>query len=315
MAISALNRKLLRDLLGMKGQALAIALVVAAGVAMFVMYLSNFDSLRGTQRAYYERQRFADVFVSVKRAPLRLEERIAALPGVAQVETRVVVDVTLDVPGLDEPGTGRLVSVRPEARPRVNDVYLRAGRWVEAGRPDEVLASEAFCEANGLTIGDSVGPSSTGAGGACASSASRCRRSSSTASRPARSSPTTGASASSGWSAARWRARSTWTARSTTRCSPWCPARGRRDRGGLDRLLEPYGTLGAIPRALQFSHWTLESELTQLQSFGFVIPLIFLAVAAFILNVALTRALALQRPQIAALKALGYDNARSGGTT
>ena len=78
MAFSALNRKLLRDLLEMKGQALAIAMVVAAGVAMFVMYLSNFDSLRRTQQAYYERQRFGDVFASLKRAPLSLQDRIAA---------------------------------------------------------------------------------------------------------------------------------------------------------------------------------------------------------------------------------------------
>jgi putative ABC transport system permease protein len=80
----------------------------------------------------------------------------------------------------------------------------------------------------------------------------------------------------------------------------------------LDRILEPYGGLGAIPRALQFSHWTLESELTQLQTFGFMLPMIFMLVAAFILNVALVRALALQRPQIAALKALGYDNVALG---
>ena len=76
----------------------------------------------------------------------------------------------------------------------------------------------------------------------------------------------------------------------------------------LDRILEPYGGLGAIPRALQLSHWTVENELAQLESFGFMLPLVFLLVAAFILNVALTRALALQRPQIAALKALGYGN-------
>jgi putative ABC transport system permease protein len=76
----------------------------------------------------------------------------------------------------------------------------------------------------------------------------------------------------------------------------------------LDRLIEPYGGRGAIPQAQQASAWTLENELMQLQTFGFLIPFIFLSVAAFILNVALTRALALQRPQIAALKALGYTN-------
>lgn len=76
----------------------------------------------------------------------------------------------------------------------------------------------------------------------------------------------------------------------------------------VDRILEPYGGLGAVPRRLQPSAWTLENELDQLSTFGFIIPAIFLTVAAFVLNVALARALALQRPQIAALKALGYSN-------
>ena len=76
----------------------------------------------------------------------------------------------------------------------------------------------------------------------------------------------------------------------------------------VDRILEPYGGLGAVPQSQQLSGWTLENELSQLQMFGFITPLIFLSVAAFILNVALTRALALQRAQIAALKALGFAN-------
>src|SRR5262245_46402924 len=103
MRVLPLDRKLLRDLWEMKGQALAIAAVIGAGVAMFVAYHSNFDSLRRTQSTYYERQRFADVFASLKRAPNRLEERIREIPGVARVSTRVVADVTLDVPGYHEP--------------------------------------------------------------------------------------------------------------------------------------------------------------------------------------------------------------------
>ena len=50
-----------------------------------------------------------------------------------------------------------------------------------------------------------------------------------------------------------------------------------------------------MPRSLQLSAWTLDNELRQLQTFGFITPVIFLGVAAFILNVALARALALQR--------------------
>jgi putative ABC transport system permease protein len=155
--LSALDRKLLRDLLGMRGQAVAIALVIAAGVAMFVMYLSNFDSLQRTTRAYYERQRFGDVFVSLKRAPLALVSRIAAIPNVTHAEPRVVVDVTLDIPGFDEPASGRLISVPADRRPRLNDLFLREGRWIDPSRPDEVLASEAFCRAHGFRPGDRVG--------------------------------------------------------------------------------------------------------------------------------------------------------------
>src|SRR6185295_9727096 len=104
--LRALDRKLVRDLWAMKGQSLAIAAVIAAGVAMFVTYLSNFDSLQRTLTGYYDSARFADVFASLKRAPSSLEPRIAALRGVETVSTRVVADVTLDVPGMAEPAIG-----------------------------------------------------------------------------------------------------------------------------------------------------------------------------------------------------------------
>ena len=106
-----LDRKLLRDLWAMRAQAAAIAAVMAAGVTMFVAYFSNFDSLQRARAAYYEQARFADVFASVKRAPARIETRIAAIAGVHSVSTRVVADVTLDVLGMPDPATGRLVSL------------------------------------------------------------------------------------------------------------------------------------------------------------------------------------------------------------
>src|SRR5512139_3008834 len=111
MRIPALDRKLLRDLAEMKGQALAIGLVLASGIAMYVAYLSNFDSLQRTRTAYYDRFRFASVFASCKRAPLRLEERLREIPGVGAVSTRVVADVTLDLEDVPEPVKGRLVAV------------------------------------------------------------------------------------------------------------------------------------------------------------------------------------------------------------
>jgi putative ABC transport system permease protein len=280
---------------------------------MFVMYLSNFDSLSRTQRAYYERQRFADVFASLKRAPQRLEERLAALPGVLTVSTRAVADVTLDVPGLEEPATGRLISIPAAGRPRLNDVFLRQGRWIEPGRPDEVIASEAFSEANRLRPGDRLGAIING------------RRRDLTIVGLALS-PEYVFNIRPGEIVPDNRRFGVFWMERRALASAFDMEGGFNDVAlgltpgasepeviaRLDRLLEPYGGLGAIPRALQLSHWTLDNELKQLRSFGVIIPAIFLGVAAFLLNVALTRALALQRTQIACLKALGYADRAIG---
>src|SRR3712207_4285400 len=96
----ALDRKLLRDLWRIRGQALAIALVIGCGVATVVMSFSALRSLDETRIAYYERYRFAEVFVQLTRAPEGLADRIRALPGVARAETRIVKAGTLAMPGV-----------------------------------------------------------------------------------------------------------------------------------------------------------------------------------------------------------------------
>ena len=313
LPIAALDKKLLRDLWEMRSQAVAIGSVMAAGVVMFVTYLSNFDSLQRTVDTYYERQRFADVFAMLKRAPSSLEADLRAIPGVSIVDTRVVADVTLDVPGLLEPATGRLISVPSRGRPALNDVFLRAGRWPEAGRPDEVLASEVFTEANQMSPGDPITAIING----------RRRRLTIVgvalspeyvfSIRPGEMIP------DNRRFALLWMERRALAAAFdmeggfndvSLRVMPGFPV--EEVIADLDRLAEPFGGLGAVPRRLQQSAWTLDNELVQLSTFGFIIPAIFLAVAAFVLNVALARALALQRPQLAALKALGYSNRELG---
>jgi putative ABC transport system permease protein len=313
MRIAPLDRKLFRDLMGMKGQAFAIAMVVAAGVAVYVMYMATFTSLQRTQRAYYQRQRFADVFASLKRAPLRVANELAAIPDVSVVEPRVVSTVTLDLEGVEEPASARLVSIPVNRRPLVNDLYLRRGRWIEAGRPDEVIASEGFVIANKLNPGDQIPAVING----------RLRRLTIVGValspeyvytiRPGEMVP------DDKRYGVFWMDRQALAAAFDMEggfndvalaLSPGVDPDAVIDR--VDRVLEPYGGLGAIPRSLQLSNWTVQNELNQMQTFGVLLPVIFLTVAAFILNVALTRALALQRPQIAALKALGYTNRAIG---
>ncbi|MEM7357389.1 MAG: ABC transporter permease, partial [Acidobacteriota bacterium] len=305
----AIHRKLLRDLWQIKGQGLAISLVIGAGVAMFIMYLSTFESLRLTQEAYYERYRFADVFVSLKRAPLWLEDRIEQIPGVAEVDTRVVASVTLDVEDLNEPVLGRLISIPERDRLTLNDVALQKGRYIEPGRSDEVLVSEGFALARGLEPGDSVAAILNGRHRELEIVGIALSPEYVYNIRPGEMIPDEG------------RFGLFWMGREAL-ATAFDMEGGFNDvaltlmRGAseadviarLDRLLETYGGLGAIPRSLQLSHWYLDSELVALQSVGLVIPIIFLAVAAFLLNVVLTRIIAVQREQIAALKALGYSS-------
>ena len=310
MALSALNRKLLRDLFEMKAQALAIAMVVAAGVAMFVMYLSNFDSLRRTQQAYYERQRFADVFASLKRAPSSLQDRIAAIPGVTAVDTRVVAGVTLDVPGLDEPASGLLISIDAERRPPVNDLFLRRGRWIDASRPDEVLASEGFVTANRLVLGDQVGAVING----------RLRRLTIVG---IALSPEHIYNIRPGEIVPDDRRFGTFWMERRALASAFDMEGGFND---VALALSPGASVEAViagsiacsnrtaaagPSRARCSSRTGPSRTScrSCRRSGSCCRSSSLSVAAFILNVALTRALALQRPQIAALKALGYANA------
>lgn len=154
LRFSALTRKLVRDLWHIKGQGLAIAGVVGAGVGLFVCMMSTLVSLNLSLDTYYERYRFGDLFSSCKRAPLSLGESIAAIPGVASVELRVVADVTLDLRDTSDPVVGHLISIPADRRPALCDLFLRGGRYLEPGRPDEVLVSEKFAAVHGLGPGD-----------------------------------------------------------------------------------------------------------------------------------------------------------------
>ncbi len=309
MALSTLDRKLLRDLWLIKGQGVSIALVIAAGVAIYVLMLSTLDSLELTRSVYYDRYRFADVFGAAKRAPLRTVEEIRQIPGVAVVEPRVVVDVTVDVAGFSEPIVGRVISVPAEHRPALCDLFVKQGHYLDPERPDEVLVSANFADAHGLTPGDRLAAIING------------RRKQLTIAglalspeyvyniRPGELMPD-----DKRFGILWMEQRALATAYRMEGAFNNVLLKLTRDAvepaviEHLDLLLEPYGGFGAIPRRLQMSHWFLENELVQLRSFGSSIPVLFLAVAAFLLNVVLTRIVSVQREQIGALKALGYSN-------
>ena len=151
--MKALDRKLLRDLWQMRGQGLAIALVLACGVATFIMFLATLHALRETRQTYYREYRFADVFVSLKRAPEAVAARVRSIDGVTRAESRVVAQVRLDMPGFAEPVAGLMVSAPAAGVASLNGLYLVAGRLPDPWRADEVVASKPFAEAHALELG------------------------------------------------------------------------------------------------------------------------------------------------------------------
>ncbi|NLI33287.1 MAG: ABC transporter permease, partial [Deltaproteobacteria bacterium] len=155
--MNALDRKILRDTWRMKGQVLAIALVIASGVSTFVMFLSTMNSLTLMREGFYRDYRFAEVFASLKRAPESLKWRIGEIPGVRQVETRVVADVKLKIEDFSDPVTARIVSVPERGEALLNRLHIRKGRRVDPFRDNEVIVSDAFAQAHGFRPGSTLG--------------------------------------------------------------------------------------------------------------------------------------------------------------
>lgn len=306
----ALNIKLLRDLKSLRGQGLAIALVVAGGVATFVMSLATLDSLRLTQRSFYRDQNFAEVFADLKRAPEPVAARLRALPGVAVLETRVRAPVHLRLEGFADPVTGLMISIPDGAQPQLNRLFLRSGRLPDVERSDQVLVGEAFAEAQDLVPGDSLDVVINGRFQRLVVSGIALSPEYIYQIRPGELFPDFSRYA------ILWVNREALAAafgmegafnNVVLTLAPDYSAETVID--ALDLLLEPWGGLGAYGRDEQISHRYLESELEQLEVMARFLPLIFIGVAVFLLNIVAARLVRGQREQIAVLKAFGYGNA------
>jgi len=307
--MAILDRKLRRDLIRIWGQVIAIGFVIAAGVAVVVLSMGTLTSLRDTRDAYYERYRLADVFAYAKRAPERLASVLEDIPGVARVDTRIVQDIILDLPDLMEPARGRIHSL-PEGRdPNLNQLFIESGRLVEMGRPDEVVLNVAFAEANNLYPGDEIVANING------------RRRTLNVVGTALSPEFIYTIAPGEFVPDNRRYGVMWMGREALEAAfdldgafnqvSLSLTRTAVDADVIDRvddLLDPYGGVGAFGREDQQSHAFMKSEFDQLATLTTIVPPIFLAVAAFLLNIVIGRLIDTEREQVGLLKAFGYSD-------
>ncbi len=311
--MKALTRKLFRDIGHMRGAVFTISLVVAAGIAAFVTLRGTYDSILQTRDRYYSRQRFGDVSSELERAPLSLVDQLEALPGVARVYTRVWGTARVPLENLEEPAQARVLSIPEDGVPPLNGVELVAGRMPSSDRDDEALLIELFAEKHGVQPGDVLPVVMEGrqrdmriVGLAMSPEFVLAVPNGSSAPAPERF-------------AVLWLPRPAAEAAYDMRGafnSVVLDLAPRVDDAQivpkLDQLLDRYGGLGAYARARQVSNYFLSQDLEQLSTMATVAPLIFLGVAAFLLNVVLSRLIELDRPQIATLKAVGYSDREVG---
>ncbi|PMR74924.1 ABC transporter permease [Billgrantia endophytica] len=309
MKVGTLHLKLLRDLFRLKGQALAIAVVIASGVMTLIMSVTTLEALSGSRDRFYASHHYADLFADIKRAPLGLLERLQTLDGVSRLEPRVRAPVRLDVTGFDDPVRGVILSLPDGRQPNLNRLHLLAGSLPEAGRNDQAIVSDAFADAHGLRPGDTIQAIIDG------------RQTRLLLSGIARSPEIIYQAAPTDLLPDYKRYATLWMNERTL-----ANAYGMKGafnqllitlQAGadvdtlideLDLILARYGGTGTQTRHDQQSHRFLEEELAQQRAQATILPAIFLAVSAFLLNVVMARIIQTQREPLAMLKAFGYRN-------
>ncbi|MGD9664186.1 MAG: hypothetical protein AB7U34_03130 [Novosphingobium sp.] len=154
--MNTLDRKLLRDLWRLSGQVAAIALVLAAATATYVLSMGVYYSLTETREAYYARNNFAEVFADMTRAPRSIIERVRNIEGVRHAEGSIQQYATLDFPDRNVPVRALINSVDEYGHTRLNTIALRKGRLPQADKVGEVVVDETFAAANDLQPGQFV---------------------------------------------------------------------------------------------------------------------------------------------------------------
>lgn len=307
--VDILDIKVARDLWSMRLQVTSIAMLIAAGVAVFVMSLSNYLGLVGAMQSHYRNERFADIFASVSRAPRSVVEKLLEIEGIGAVEPRIAKAVRIVRADTALPISGRVVSLPAAGQPVLNRLYLVKGRWPDPLHPDEVIVNAAYMEARDVRMGETIDVVLNGRLKGFRVVGSALSPEFVFATRSAVPLPDdrnyavlwAGENAVAG----AFDMRGAFNDALVT-LAPH--ARVQQVLQDIDRVLAPYGSMGAYDRTDQPSHRFLEDELAEQETMSVVMPTLFFGIAAFLLNIVVGRMVEAQRGQIASLKALGFGN-------
>lgn len=309
--MTALNTKLRRDAAQNWLVMAAVSAIIAVGIGSYISMMSAYRNLENTMHYYYGVCRLADFWIDLKKAPHQEVTRLTTIPGIMEIRPRIQFRVMLNFPKSNKPIGALLLSLPDRATPAINNIILKKGTYFTPGRSNEVIISEKFATARGLSPGDSISAILNNqieklyiVGTAISAEYVYMTSPGSMLDEPG--------SYGLMWIKDSFAENSFGFHNSTNSIVGLFSKNGELNRKQLlDHLtsrLEPYGVIAGTLQHQQFSPMVLEGEMTQLRSMAISLPSFFLVVAALVLNIMMTRMAEQQRTVIGTLKSLGYSN-------
>jgi putative ABC transport system permease protein len=309
--VRVLDRKLLRELWHQKGLIIAITTLVAVGVMCFVYMRSAHRNLKTAQAKYNAQCRMADFWINLKKAPIAELQELAELRGIAELRPRIQFLCTVDLPDAKEPINGLVLSMPDRRTPVINDVLLKRGDYFTEQRRDEVLVNNAFAKKHHIKPGDVIHLILNN------------RRQELYVVGTAISSEFTylvgpGAISPDPEHFGVFYLKQTFAEevfdfdgaanQLVGRLAPELREHPDAILREAEAKLKTFGVFSVTPLKDQQSHRFLSDEIRGIGTFAGMMPIVFLAVAALVLNVLLLRLIDQQRVVIGTLKGLGYSN-------
>lgn len=307
----ALNRKLIRDIRHNWHMLLAVSSIIAVGIGCYVGMMSAVKNLDYSRSSYYSSCRLADFWIDLKKIPTQDVKRLAAIPGISEIRNRIQFEIILDLPESPKPVSAMVLSLPDVQTPVINNIVLRKGTYFTDNRANEVIVSEKFAKARNIDPGDTISAILNNqrkelivTGIAISAEFIYVASPGSMIDEPGSYGllflKRSFAEDIFGFNSA---------------CNsiagllaPEAKSDAKRIVEELSDKLSPYGVFAGLPRSEQFSPMVLDGEMKQLKSMAFIFPLVFLVVAALVLNVLMIRLAEQQRTVIGTLKAIGYEN-------
>jgi len=306
-----LNKMIIREVFKSKGQFIAAAAVIFAGITMFSASYMSYQNLKNSVTRYYEQYSFLDYYAELQGISPEGVKAVKAFKGVKDAIGRVSADVGADM-GKNKRITVRLVSLPDYGQPAINKLVFRSGGYFNDTDQNSCLVSRKFADFYRLRKGSKLKAiinlkiHEFNVDGVVDSPEFIYAMKS-----PAEVSPSPekfgivyikeSAAKSILGSGGMYNQVHVIFEKNTDK---------KAITDELEDMLQPYGYISGTERKDQQSNAMVDNEISELEKMAIMFPALFLTVAATIIYIMQRRIISNQRVLIGIMKAIGYTDKR-----